>query len=293
MIRSMTAYGRAEYAYGERLFVAEIKTVNNRYRDIILRMPRNYQVLEKDLKDLISSRIRRGRVETAIQIEQNAQEPPNHLELNEPLVNAYMRILAQLSEKFGLDQEIRLDTLCQMKDVIIVKPEEVDLEETRPGFIEVLNQALDALESMRRREGEAIESDFIKRLDLLEKYVEDVHQKAPTLVDAYREKLAENIRKIGEGVVVDEGRLATEVAFFAERSDITEEIVRMRSHINQFRAYLHSEGATGRRLEFLIQEMNREVNTMASKASDSFIAKVVVEMKSELEKLREQAQNVE
>ena len=293
MIKSMTAYGRGEYQQGDTLFIAEIRSLNNRYRDIILRIPGNVQILEKELKPIISSRIRRGRIEVSIKIENTGEESPYDLELNVPLVNSYFKIFNDLAEQFGLDQKIRIDSLCQMKDVILVKPEDVDIEKVKPGLQEVLIQALDSLDMMRVREGEAIEADFVKRLDLLERYVEEIDKRAPTLIEEYRRRLNDNISHMLNDVAVDESRLAQEVAFVAERSDITEEIVRIRSHLKQFREYLSADDALGRRLDFLIQEINREVNTTGSKASDSFIAKVVVEMKAELEKLREQVQNVE
>ncbi|MBK5099795.1 MAG: YicC family protein [Desulfobacteraceae bacterium] len=293
MIKSMTAYGRGEYQQGDSLFIVEIRSLNNRYRDIVPRIPKNYQILEKELKTLISSRIKRGRIEVSVQIENSEEEGPYNLELNVPLVRSYLEIFNQLGEQFGIDQEIKLESLCQMRDVILVKPEEVDVEKVRPGFQEALRLALDSLDVMRINEGEAITADFSKRLSLLEQYVNEVAKRAPEVVEAYRKRLQDNLGHMLEDVPIDESRIAQEVAFFADRSDITEEIVRLRSHLAQFREYLDLEDALGRRLEFLIQEMNREVNTLGTKASDSLASKVAVEMKAELEKLREQVQNVE
>jgi len=293
LIKSMTAYGRGEYQQGDSLFIVEIRSLNNRYRDIVPRIPKNYQILEKELKTLISSRIKRGRIEVSVQIENSEEEGPYNLELNVPLVRSYLEIFNQLGEQFGIDQEIKLESLCQMRDVILVKPEEVDVEKVRPGFQEALRLALDSLDVMRINEGEAITADFSKRLSLLEQYVNEVEKRAPEVVEAYRKRLQDNLGHMLEDVSIDESRLAQEVAFFADRSDITEEIVRLRSHLAQFREYLDLEDALGRRLEFLIQEMNREVNTLGTKASDALTSKVAVEMKAELEKLREQVQNVE
>ena len=293
MIKSMTAYGRGEYHLGDTQFIAETRSLNNRHLDIILRIPRNYQVLEKELKNTISSRIRRGRVEVSVQIENNGEEPPYSLELNVPLVNSYFKILHQLAEQFDLDKKIQVDSLLQMKDVLLFRPEEVDMDKLRPGFQHVVEQALDSLDMMRVKEGEAIEADFVKRLDLLEGYVNEVDRRAPIIVEEYRKRLKDRIDHIIGDVALDESRIVQEVAFFAEKSDITEEIVRTRSHLKQFREYLLMDDALGRRLDFLIQEINREVNTLSSKASDALISKVVVEMKAELEKLREQVQNVE
>jgi uncharacterized protein (TIGR00255 family) len=293
LFRSMTAYGRADYRLGETLFIAEIRSLNNRYRDITLRIPKNYQLLENDLRAIISSKIKRGRVEASIQMEKAGSEDLYDLELNVPLVNSYSKIFNQLAEQFGLDQGVKIDSLCQMKDVIIVKPREVELEEVSPGFQGALRKALDSLELMRTKEGEAIEADFEKRLDLFEQYLNQVEERAPSLAEEYRNRLKENIHRMLGDVNVDQNRLAQEVAIFAERSDITEEIVRIKSHLNQFRDYLMVDDPIGRRLDFLIQEINREVNTLGVKASDSLVSKIVVEMKAELEKLREQAQNLE
>jgi uncharacterized protein (TIGR00255 family) len=261
--------------------------------DIILRIPRNYQLLEKELKDAISSKIRRGRVEVSVQIENNGEESPFRIELNEPLADSYIKITQQLAEKLGLDKTIELDTLLQMKDVLLFRPEAVDMDKLRPGFHHVVAQALDSLDMMRIKEGEAIEADFAKRLNLLEAYINEVDRRSPIVVEEYRKRLKDRIEQIVEDVALDESRLTQEVALFAERSDITEEIVRTRSHLKQFREYLSMDDVLGRRLDFLIQEINREVNTLSSKASDALISKVVVEMKAELEKLREQVQNIE
>ncbi len=293
MIKSMTAYGRAEYRLEDALFISEIKSVNNRYRDTILRIPKNFQILDKELRSIISSRIKRGRIEASIQMEESREETPYTLELNEPLAKSYFKIFNQLAEQFGLDHKIRIESLCQMRDVILFRPETVEVDKVKPGFQEVLRQALDSLDVMRITEGEAIEADFVMRLDLLERHVGEVEKRAPDLVEEYQKRLKDNIERMLKVVAVDEARLAQEVALFAEKSDITEEIVRLRSHLKQFREYLSLDDAVGRRLDFLIQEMNREVNTIGSKASDTIISKVVVEMKAEVEKLREQVQNVE
>ena len=293
MIKSMTAYGRGEFRLEGFLFIAEIRTLNHRYLDIILRMPKNFLVFEKDLKSLISSRIRRGRIEVFIEFHSEGGETPYDLELNVPLAKAYYEVFNQLAEQFGLDQKIRIDSLWQMKDVINAKPAEVDLEQVKHGFQQAVVLALDPLEAMRIREGEAIAADFQKRIVLLGRYLDDVEKRAPELVEEHRNRLKDNLDRMLKDVAMDESRLAQEVALFADKSDITEEIVRTRSHLEQFREYMALDDTVGRRLDFLIQEINREVNTIGSKTSDTFVAKVVIEMKAELEKLREQVQNVE
>jgi len=294
LIKSMTAYGRGEYRLNETLYIAEIKAVNHRYLDLVLRMPKSILALEKDLKSQISSRAKRGRIEVFIEMKNEGGITPYELELNMPLVTSYVDIFRKIAKHFDMDQEITLNSLLTMKDVVISKPAEIDLEETKHGIQEALALALDPLDMMRRKEGAAIEADFLTRIDLLEKYLDEVETRAPELIEEYRNRLKEKIDYMLKDVAADENRLAQEVAFFADKSDITEEIVRIRSHLNQFRDYLSmDDDAIGRRLDFLIQELNREVNTIGSKTSDSLAGNVVIEMKAELEKLREQAQNVE
>ena len=289
----MTAFGRGEYQQGDTRYFAEIRALNNRHRDIILRIPKNHQPLEEGLRAIISARIRRGRIEVSFQIERGREETPYDVELNIPLLESYLKIFKQLASHSGLDQEIRLESLLQLKDVILIKPETGDIEEIQEGLHRVLFMSLDSLDEMRIKEGDAIEKDFIKRLNRLDSHVDNVQVRAPELNETYRKRLTEKVDNMINGVEIDQTRLAQEVAFLAERSDITEEIVRIKSHLKQFREYLSLGDAVGRRLDFLIQEINREVNTLGVKGSDTIISMTVVEMKAELEKLREQVQNIE
>ncbi|MBN1277894.1 MAG: YicC family protein [Deltaproteobacteria bacterium] len=293
MLKSMTAYGRSECQTREKIFSAEIKSVNNRFKDIILRLPRNFQEVERDLKSIISSRISRGRIEISVQSEDTGGESSYNLELNIPLVKSYMKLFSQLEEDFGVEKRIQADTLLKMNDVILYRAAELNVEELKPTLEGLINSAIDSLDMMKIKEGEAIEADFKIRLGLLDEYVSEVENRSPDLIEEYRNRLQTNIKRMLEDISVDENRLAQEVAFFAERSDITEEVVRIRSHLKQFYEYLALDDALGRRLEFLIQEINREVNTLGTKASDPLVTGIVVEMKAELEKMREQVQNVE
>lgn len=293
MLKSMTAYGKSECQTRDRIFSTEIKSINNRYKDIIIRLPKNFQVVERELKSIISSRIRRGRIEVSIQSENIGEEASYNIELNIPLVRSYIKILNQMEEEFGVEKKVQAETFLRMSDVILFRPVELNSEELMPTLEELMNMSLDSLEIMKLKEGEAIEADFKNRLGLLEEYVNDVEKRAPDLIEEYRNRLQISIKKMLVDVSIDENRLAQEVAFFAERSDITEEVVRIRSHLKQFYEYLSLDDALGRRLEFLIQELNREVNTLGTKASDPLITNIVVEMKAELEKMREQVQNVE
>ena len=289
----MTAYGKGDCLRIGKRFLVEIKSLNNRYRDVIIRMPRNLQGFEKQLRTLIDKKIGRGRIEVFSQIESSREAAPYALELNLPLVDAYLKIFAQMSERSGLKQDLRLETLLQMNDVVNVKTDTEDEEEMGKGLHETLSLGLDSLVEMRQKEGTAIETDLRKRLKRVGGFVDDVRGRTSEIVKAYHIRLKENVERLCQGVEVDADRIAQEVAVFAERSDITEELVRMGSHMEQFTSYLEMDDVVGRRLDFLIQEMNREVNTLGSKASDGFVSRTVVEMKAELEKLREQVQNVE
>ena len=293
MIRSMTAYGRGEHSEGDTTFTAELKSLNNRYRDIILRIPKTFQAFEDEIRSQIAEKVRRGRVEVSLQMEKNAAEAEYDLELNLPLVRSLIRIFEELNEQFGVDDKIAPETLYQMRDVILYKPQDVDIDEARPALQEVLRLALDSLDKMRLVEGQAIEEDFLKRLKLIEAYLDDIEGRAPAMVEAYQKRLTEKMHKMSQDTELDESRLMQEVAIFADRCDITEEIVRLRSHLKQFQNYMSVDDSIGRRLDFLIQEINREVNTISSKTFDSSISAKVVEIKGELEKLREQIQNVE
>ena len=293
MIRSMTAYGRGEHTSKDTRFTVEIKSVNNRYRDILVRSPKSLQALEDDIRSQVASRTQRGRIEVFIQMEKGGEEVEYDLELNMPLVKSYLRIFKQLGETFGLDKNISLESVSQMRDVILVKSVEVDVESVRAALRVVLELALDSYDAMRNQEGKAIEDDFHKRLQLIEAYLNDIKERAPNASNGYEKRLKDKMKRMSADMEIDENRLIQEVAIFSERCDMTEEVVRAMSHLKQFRHYMDMEDAIGRRLDFLLQEINREVNTLSSKAQESSISAKAVEIKAELEKIREQAQNVE
>jgi uncharacterized protein (TIGR00255 family) len=289
----MTAFGRGEAEAGETLITVEIRSVNHRYRDVLMRLPRSVQALEEAFRARVAEAVGRGRVEVGLQLEARGEQPEVEVALNVPLAEAYVRVFRDLQERFGADPEVRAETLCQFRDVVQVRSLERDAEGLKDSALEALSGALEAMDRMRVEEGRAIEEDFRRRLRLLRDYLEHVQRRAPQVVEEYRNRLLERISSLSAGVDLDESRLAQEVALFAGRCDITEEIVRSRSHLSQFEQYLEAEEPVGRRLDFLLQEMNREANTISSKASDAEISATVVEVKAELEKLREQAQNVE
>ena len=292
MLKSMTAYGRSEAVKGNTEFIAEMKSVNSRYREIFLKLPQGLQPLEDRIKSMITSTLRRGRVEVSIQTKNNG-ENTLRLELNKPLIKAYINIFDELKKELGTDEPINPSLFAQLRDAILFKQDEVDMEKLWPGLKEVIMEALLSLESMRVNEGRVLEEDFRARLNKIERYINEIEDQREKTIEKYSDSLRERIRKLIKDIEITEDRLMQEVAFMAERSDITEELVRTRSHLVQFRSYMKQDDVIGRRLEFLLQEMHREVNTIGSKAGDSFISQRTVEIKAELEKLREQVQNVE
>ena len=215
------------------------------------------------------------------------------LELNKPLVKAYLAVFDELNRELGCEQPIDLSVFSQLKDAIIMKQENLDIERMWPDLQEVIENALVSLDTMRLNEGKVMEKDFLKRLRRIKGYINEISNQSKVTVESYRAKLIEKIQKLMKDLEISEDRLVQEIAFMAERSDITEELVRIRSHLEQFRNYMNQDDAIGRRLEFLLQEINREVNTIGSKAADSLISQRAVEIKAELEKLREQIQNAE
>jgi len=293
VLRSMTAYGRGELEIAEALITVEIRSVNHRFRDVVVRIPRSLQPLEDEVRSQIATRVGRGRIECSIQMEHRAEEPDTAVALNVPLARAYVEVLRELQERFDLDSPIHAETLCQFKDVVKISPVEEDLEAVRPGVETAMSEALDALDRMRAEEGRAIEKDFRSRLLTIRENLARIEERAPVVVEAYRKRLRERVESLSEGMELDEGRLLQEVALFAGRCDITEETVRSQSHLSQFEQVLALNEPVGRRLDFLVQELHREVNTISSKASDASISSMAVEVKGELEKLKEQVQNVE
>jgi uncharacterized protein (TIGR00255 family) len=289
----MTGFGRGEAVLNGRRFIAEIKTVNNRHRDLFVRLPRTLQTIEDEVRSQVAAAVKRGRVEVTLLMEKEGVELEYDLQLNLPLVRSYLRIFSQLKEEFGLEGKVRPEALCEMKDVLLVKPEEIDLAAARETFREAVGLALEACDFMRVQEGKALKADLLKRLDLIEGHLEGIERRSGSVVEDYKRRLRQRVEQVAQGMPVDENRLIQEIAIFADRCDITEELIRARSHLEQFRSSLSPEDAVGRRLDFLLQEINREITTLSSKASDSAISARGVEIKAELEKVREQVQNIE
>jgi uncharacterized protein (TIGR00255 family) len=292
MLKSMTAYGRAESTRLDLEYTVEIRSVNHRYREIALKLPQNLLPFEDIVRSLASERVKRGRVDISVQLKGNGEKKVM-LELNLPVVKAYKDIFNALKQELGSEQPLDLSLFSQIKDAIIIRQNGLDLESIEPDLRLVIDEAFDSWEEMRVNEGKAIERDFLERLDRIRGNVDDIRQRAEQASTWYRDKLIQRINKLRESTEINEDRLMQEVAFMAEKADITEELIRIESHLDQFKKYMAQDETVGRRLDFLLQEINREVNTIGSKAADSLISHLVVEIKAELEKLREQTQNVE
>ena len=292
MIKSMTGYGRSESMVGEEKIVVEVKSTNHRYCDIFLRIPPKYSSLENEIKGLVLSRLGRGRIELFLQFENEEKEEQN-LELNESLAHRYYLLLKQLKEDLQLPEEITLSTILTQKDVIVSRPANQNEVFEWEILKRPISSALDELVKMREEEGLRLKEDILSRLNNIELLLDEIKSISYSALKDYQKKLSEKIQALCGNVEIDEARLAQEAAYLVEKSDITEELVRAKSHLLQFKGWLDSEEAVGRRLDFLIQEIHREVNTTGSKSYKAEISLKVVEIKNELERIREQVQNIE
>ena len=292
MLKSMTGYGRAE---GEttlgRVFV-ETRSVNHRYCDINIKLPKRLGPFETRIKELIRSQVSRGRIDVSLKAD-SGEEEKVQLNVDLHLAEQYYRALQALKEKLQLKDEITLTLLAGAKDLITAKEEAGDIEPYWQEMIPILKRSFKEMDDMKRSEGETLGKDLQFRLEKIHQQLEEIKHLFPPRLEAFQKRLHERIRSFLGGVEVDANRFQQEVAFLAERADITEEIVRMESHLAQFVLLLEGEEPVGRKMDFLLQEIHREINTVSAKANDAEISQRVVEIKSELEKIREQVQNIE
>ena len=293
MIKSMTGYGKAEAMIDGRKYAVEIRSLNHRYLEISLRLPGSLSALETEIKRRIGERFSRGRIEVAIRVDTNGNMEEGRLDLNLPLLRNYFNLLQRLKDEFQLKGEIALENLVGFKDVFVPMEVETDMELIAQHIVTVLEEAIRLLTEMREKEGALLLGDLEERIRLVEACLSSIADRAPRCVQEYQRRLSERVRELTGGVDIDAARLSQEVAIMADKSDITEEIVRLGSHFSQFHEMLLSGEAVGRKIDFLIQEMNREINTIGSKTGDLEISRNVIEIKSELGKLREQVQNIE
>ncbi len=292
MIRSMTGYGRSLTATEKGDIVVEVRSINHRFCDVSLKLPQRCFPLENDIKKLVLSRVSRGRIDLSVQLDCKEAEGAR-FELNMPLAQQYLLLLKDLRGMLQLPGEITLDQLLTQKEIIIAQTTNHNSTcdwETLKGS---LSSALDELVKMRETEGLQLKEDFLSRLNQIESRLERIRTLSGATFNEYQESLREKIQALCKDMEIDETRLAQEVAYLVEKSDIAEELVRVMSHVLQFRHWLETEEAVGRKLEFLVQEIHREVNTISSKAGSAEISLKVVEIKNELERIREQVQNIE
>ncbi|MDY3618116.1 YicC/YloC family endoribonuclease [Agathobaculum sp.] len=291
-MKSMTGYGRAKELIGERTITVELRAVNHRYLDCTVKAPRQYGFLEEAVKKAAAGRIARGKVEIYIAVEVQ-QAGDVAVTVNEELAGHYLSALRALAARHGLKDDISVMQLASLPDVLGAERVEQDAEEVTRDVLSVFQKAADHFDEMRAREGGKLADDVRGRCAAIEGMVGVVEKRSPERVREYREKLLARMNEVLADTAVDESRILTEAAIFADKTAVDEETVRLRSHLHQLGLMLEEEGAVGRKLDFLVQEMNREANTIGSKANDVELARVVVDIKSEIEKIREQIQNIE
>ena len=292
MVKSMTGYGRSRETLHQRDITVEVRSVNNRFLDCTVKMPRAYVFAEDAVKTRVRNAVSRGKVDVFVTIDASAADV-SVVTVNEPLARGYFQALTQLKSMFSLEGDVTPMTLAKLPDVLTVTKAEEDLETVAADICQVLDKALAAYNTMRAVEGRRLAEDIAGRLVTIETAVGRVEQQSPQTVAAYRERLEKKMREVLASTTMDEGRILTEAAIFADKVAVDEETVRLRSHIAQLRDMLQSGEPVGRKLDFLIQEVNRECNTIGSKCNDLTVARDVVNMKAEVEKIREQVQNME
>ncbi len=292
MIRSMTGYGSAELERDGQRLVAEIRSVNHRYCEVSVRAPKLVSLYEDQLRLLIQEKISRGKISLSLTWS-GVGESGEVLKLNRPVAERYVTLIAELKERFSLEGGLDVRTVAALPDVFAWEHTTYSDEQTWKLLSEVTLRAVESLNRMKQREGEALRADLHQRLDLVERELDRIVQRAPLRPAEMKERLTMRLKPLLADLEVDPVRLAQEMALFADRVDCTEECVRLRAHVEQFRGLMEGHELAGRKLNFLLQEMNREANTIGSKASDVEIAHAVVTIKEELERLREQVQNVE
>ena len=292
MVKSMTGYGRAEETIRGCTITVELRSVNNRYLDCNIRLPRLYLFAEDGIKSRVQNIISRGKVDVFVTLDYAGKEEVK-VTVNRPVADGYYGALKQLAQSYQMSEDISVSLLSRFPDVLLAEKAEEDTEQRAQDIYSVLDRALADFDEMRTKEGSRLRDDILSRAAAIEDMVTFVEERSPQTVSEYRAKLEARMQEVLQNTQIDESRLLTEAAIFADKVAVAEETVRLRSHIAQLREMLSKGGATGRKLDFLIQEFNREANTIGSKCSDIQIARQVVDIKAEIEKIREQVQNIE
>ena len=292
MVKSMTGYGRAVETVNGREFTVEIRSVNNRYLDCTVKLPRSFSFAEEAVKAAVKAAVSRGKVDVYISV-RSETEADVQVTLNKPVVEGYLAAMRQMVSDYGVTDDISVSTLSRLSDVFVVDKPKADEDQLKADLLSVVEKALLAYDAMRVTEGLALENDLRSRANTILELVAQVEELNPKTVSDYRKRLEEKMREVLENKSIDESRILTEAAIFADKVAVDEETVRLRSHLEQMDEMLSGSGGIGRKLDFLLQEMNREANTTGSKCTDVKVARIVVDIKAELEKIREQTQNIE
>ena len=292
MIKSMTGFGRCEVTEGNRKSTVEIKSVNHRYLDVNIKMPKSLNFFESTIRTLLKEYMERGKVDLYITYEDFSEERFS-LKYNEELAGEYLAHLKEMAEKFGLEDDIRVSTLSRYPDVFTMEQVEVDEQELWAGLEKAIRGACEQFVESRITEGDHLKADLIAKLDNMLSYVDFIEERSPIIMKDYRERLENKVKELLEDKQIDDSRIATEVTIFADKICVDEETVRLRSHIKSTKTALEAGGSIGRKLDFIAQEMNREANTILSKANDLEISDTGINLKTDIEKVREQIQNIE
>ena len=292
MIKSMTGFGRCEVADEKRKFTVELKSVNHRYLDVNIKMPKKLNFFESAIRNLLKEYIERGKVDVYITYEDYTEDNYS-LRYNAALAGEYLGYLNAMAEEFHLENDIRVSTLSRYPDVFILEEQDNDEEELWALLEKTLRNACEAFVETREKEGENLKTDLLNKLDEMIGYVDFIEERSPIVMKEYRERLETKVKEILEDKQMDDARIATEVTIFADKICVDEETVRLKSHIEAMKAALTGGGTVGRKLDFIAQEMNREANTILSKASDLAISDTGINLKTDIEKVREQIQNIE
>ena len=292
MIKSMTGYGRAIHRFDDREITVEVRSVNNRYLDCNVKLPRAFAYVEDTIKQMVKEHVSRGKVDIFVTVIATAGDEVK-ISLNKPVLEGYLSAMRTLVSDYGVKDDISATNLSRMPDVFVIEKPEMDEEQRAAEICETVTEALQQYDMMRATEGLALKQDLLNRRSIILDLVSKVEQRNPVTVAEYRARLFSKMQEVLNDNNVDESRILTEAAIFADKVAVDEETVRLRCHLDQLQAMLSTGGAIGRKLDFLLQEMNREANTIGSKGNDIEMARTVVDIKAELEKIREQTQNIE
>lgn len=292
MIRSMTGYGSAKGTVGGISVSVELKSVNNRFLDVSVRLPRGFLFAEDTVKDAVSKHISRGKVDVFVTVDSSAADDMI-VKVNEPLLASYIDAINSIAEKSGLPNDLTVMAVSRFPDILSVEKKELDADAVAGGIRGIVEEALTSYDAMREREGEKLKNDVLSKLSTISELVSKVEQTAPQTVAEYRERLNQKMTEVLSTAGIDETRILAEAAVFADKVAVDEETVRLRSHMSQLDLMINGSSPIGRKIDFLVQEFNREANTIGSKCQNKDIAYIVVDLKSEIEKIREQIQNIE